>query len=145
MRIFSDVIETKGQEIYCFSYMDDIELKSLKSFLEIAEKNHYLPKVIKLFYNENTLTFTPSELYDIIDDAVSINDNELAVLNKFKVGGFDIFDALLNYLFRIFIRFGENHVYTFKPTIIEPVREQLKDIISVLFSEYLVNDLYGQR
>lgn len=143
MKIFSNVIENRGREIYCSSWIDDKELESLKSFLEIAERNHYLPKVIKLNYDIYVLTFELPELYEIIDNTVNINDDELYVLNKFKVGGFDIFETILDYLFEIFVRFEENHVFTFKPIIIEPVREQLKDIICVLFSENLVKELYG--
>lgn len=145
MKIFSDFIENRGLEIYCLSWMDDEELESLKSFLKIAEINHYLPKIIKLDYDYRTLTFEPCEIYEIIDNVININDNELRVLCKFNVNGFDIFESMLNYLFKMFIEFGEDHVYTFKPTIIEPVRKQLEDIIRVLYSDYLVNDLYGQR
>ena len=84
----------EGDVFFC-SIESEERLKKLKDLIDLYVELDLLPSSIEMYWGTNEFfDFTPEELKQFIDDAKDISEEECAVLNKFNVRGFDIYDRI---------------------------------------------------
>lgn len=84
----------EGDVFFC-SIESEERLKKLKDLIDLYVELDLLPSSIEMYWGTNEFfDFTPEELKQFIDNAKDISEEECAVLNKFNVRGFDIYDRI---------------------------------------------------
>lgn len=96
MKIYIDNIDwaDEGNVFFC-SIESEERLKKLRDLIDLYVELDLLPPSIEMYWGTNEFfDFTPEELKQFIDNAKDISEEECAVLNKFNVRGFDIYDRI---------------------------------------------------
>lgn len=96
MKIYIDSIDwaDEGNVFFC-SIESEERLKKLRDLIDLYVELDLLPPSIEMYWGTNEFfDFTPEELKQFIDNAKDISEEECAVLNKFNVRGFDIYDRI---------------------------------------------------
>lgn len=96
MKIYIDNIDwaDEGNVFFC-SIESEERLKKLRDLIDLYVELDLLPPSIEIYWGTNEFfDFTPEELKQFIDNAKDISEEECAVLNKFNVRGFDIYDRI---------------------------------------------------
>lgn len=96
MKIYIDNIDwaDEGDVFFC-SIESEERLKKLRDLIDLYVELDLLPPSIEMYWGTNEFfDFTPEELKQFIDNAKDISEEECAVLNKFNVRGFDIYDRI---------------------------------------------------
>ena len=84
----------EGDVFFC-SIESGERLKKLRDLIDLYVELNLLPSSIEMYWGTNELfDFTPEDLKQFIDDAKDISAEECAVLEKFDVSGFDIYDRI---------------------------------------------------
>ena len=84
----------EGDVFFC-SIESEERLKKLRDLIDLYVELNLLPSSIEMYWGTNEyFDFTPEDLKQFIDDAKDISAEECAVLNKFDVSGFDIYDRI---------------------------------------------------
>ena len=84
----------EGDVFFC-SVESEERLKKLKDLLDLYVELDLLPPSTEMYWGTNEcFEFTPEDLKQFIDDAKDISAEEYAVLEKFDVSGFDIYDRI---------------------------------------------------
>ena len=84
----------EGDVFFC-SVESNERLKKLRDLLDLYVELNLLPSRVEMYWGTNEFfDFTPEELKQFIDDAIDISEEELAVLNKFGIAGFDIYERI---------------------------------------------------
>lgn len=79
-------------DVFFFSTEDEERLKAMRELIGIYSELDLLPHRIEMYWGTNeSFDFSAEDLNGFIDNAVEVSDEEIAVFNKFKVSGFDIF------------------------------------------------------
>ena len=96
MKIYARNIDwtDEGNAFFC-SVESNERLKKLRDLLDLYVELNLLPSRVEMYWGTNEFFyFTPEELKQFIDDAIDISEEELAVLNKFGIAGFDIYERI---------------------------------------------------
>lgn len=96
MKIYARNIDwtDEGYGFFC-SIESEERLKKLRDLIDLYVELDLLPPSIEMYWGTNEFfDFTPEELKQFIDDAIDISEEELAVLNKFGIAGFDIYERI---------------------------------------------------
>lgn len=96
MKIYIDNIDwaDEGDVFFC-SIESEERLKKLRDLIDLYVELDLLPPSIEMYWGTNEFfDFTPEELKQFIDNAKDISEEECAVLNKFNVRGFDIYNRI---------------------------------------------------
>lgn len=96
MKIYIDNIDwaDEGNVFFC-SVESEERLRKLRDLIDLYVELDLLPPSIEMYWGTNEFfDFTPEELKQFIDNAKDISEEECAVLNKFNVRGFDIYDRI---------------------------------------------------
>ena len=84
----------EGDVFFC-SIESEERLKKLRDLIDLYVELNLLPSSIEMYWGTNEFfDFTPEDLKQFIDDAKDISAEECAVLDKFDVSGFDIYDRI---------------------------------------------------
>ena len=84
----------EGDVFFC-SVESEERLKKLRDLLDLYVKLNLLPSSIEMYWGTNEFfNFTPEDFKQFIDSAKDISEEECAVLNKFNVRGFDIYERI---------------------------------------------------
>lgn len=84
----------EGDIFFC-SIESEERLKKLRDLIDLYVELNLLPSSIEMYWGTNEFfDFTPEDLKQFIDDAKDISAEECAVLEKFNVSGFDIYDRI---------------------------------------------------
>ena len=84
----------EGDVFFC-SIESEERLKKLRDLIDLYVELNLLPPSIEMYWGTNEFfDFTPEELKQFIDNAKDISEEECAVLNKFNVRGFDIYNMI---------------------------------------------------
>lgn len=84
----------EGDVFFC-SIESEERLKKLRDLIDLYVELDLFPSSIEMYWGTNEFfDFTPEELKQFIDDAIDISEEELAVLNKFGIAGFDIYERI---------------------------------------------------
>ena len=79
----------EGDVFFC-SIESEERLKKLKNLIDLYVELNLLPSSIEMYWGTNEFfDFTPEDLKQFIDDAIDISEEELAVLIKLNITGFD--------------------------------------------------------
>lgn len=97
MKVFIDNINWADEgDIFCFSLIEEDKLKALKDLIE-ASGNTLDSIEITLYWGTNEcLDFDCCDILNLIDQAKDISQEELAVFNKFKVEGLDVYNKIID-------------------------------------------------
>ena len=84
----------EGNGFFC-SIANEERLKKLRDLIDLYVELNLFPSSIEMYWGTNEFfDFTPEDLKQFIDDAKDISAEECAVLEKFNVRGFDIYDRI---------------------------------------------------
>ena len=84
----------EGDIFFC-SIESEERLKKLRDLIDLYVELNLLPSSIEMYWGTNEFfDFTPEDFKQFIDDAKDISAEECAVLEKFDVSGFDIYDRI---------------------------------------------------
>ena len=84
----------EGDVFFC-SIESEERLKKLRDLIDLYVELDLLPPSTEMYWGTNEFfEFTPEDLKQFIDDAEDISAEEYAVLEKFDVSGFDIYDRI---------------------------------------------------
>ena len=84
----------EGDVFFC-SIESEERLKKLRDLIDLYVELDLLPPSTEMYWGTNEFfDFTPEDLKQFIDDAKDISAEECAVLKKFNVSGFDIYDRI---------------------------------------------------
>lgn len=92
-------------DVFFFSIESEDRLKSAASIIELFLKYSILEmnEGIGLHWRSNKyFSFETSDFLHFIDNAKDISEEEIAVFEKFNVGGFDIYELIIEELKNIF-------------------------------------------
>lgn len=118
----------EGDVFFC-SIESEERLNKLRDLLNLYARLNLLPSSIDMYWGTNEFfDFTIEDLKQFIDDAIDISEEELAVLIKLNITGFDIFKNI------------EWNLANLGPTginedITEDDIKKIKDLYLELFSE----------
>ena len=127
----------EGDVFFC-SVESEERLKKLKDLIDLYVELNLLPSSIEMYWGTNEcFEFTPEDLKQFIDDAKDISAEEYAVLEKFDVSGFDIYDCIYYYLsYGCLVSYeGINENMT------EDKMKKIKNLYIELFSEECWEDI----
>ena len=96
MKIYIDNIDwaDEGDVFFC-SIESEERLKKLRDLIDLYVELDLLPPSIEMYWGTNEFfDFTPEDFKQFIDNAKDISEEECAVLNKFNVRGFDIYNRI---------------------------------------------------
>lgn len=103
--------------IFFFSLTKDEKLQAIKELLQICEEFDLISYDTFNFYwgtNQN-FEFNLEDIDRFINDAVTITDDELSVLYKFNIHGFDIYErieyAILDMIYQNCNEFSKDELY----------------------------------
>ena len=84
----------EGNGFFC-SIANEERLKKLRDLIDLYVELNLLSPSIEMYWGTNEFfDFTPEDLKQFIDDAKDISTEEYAILKKFNVKGFDIYDKI---------------------------------------------------
>ena len=84
----------EGDIFFC-SIESEERLKKLRDLIDLYVELNLLPSSIEMYWGTNEcFEFTPEDLKQFIDDAKDISAEECAVLDKFHIEGFDIYERI---------------------------------------------------
>lgn len=84
----------EGDVFFC-SIESGERLKKLRDLIDLYVELDLLPPSTEMYWGTNEFfEFTPEDLKQFIDDAEDISAEECAVLEKFDVSGFDIYERI---------------------------------------------------
>ena len=84
----------EGDVFFC-SIESEERLKKLRDLIDLYVELNLLPSSIEMYWGTNEFfDFTPEDFKQFIDIAKDISEEEYAVLKKFNVSGFDIYDRI---------------------------------------------------
>ena len=84
----------EGDVFFC-SVESEERLKKLRDLIDLYVELDLLPPSTEMYWGTNEFfEFTPEDFKQFIDDAKDISAEECAVLDKFDVSGFDIYDRI---------------------------------------------------
>ena len=84
----------EGDVFFC-SIASEERLKKLRDLIDLYVELNLLPPSIEMYWGTNEFfDFTSEDLKQFIDNAKDISAEECAVLNKFHVKGFDIYERI---------------------------------------------------
>lgn len=84
----------EGDIFFC-SIESEERLKKLRDLIDLYVELDLLPPSTEMYWGTNEFfEFTPEDLKQFIDDAEDISAEECAVLEKFDVSGFDIYERI---------------------------------------------------
>lgn len=84
----------EGDIFFC-SIESEERLKKLRDLIDLYVELNLFPSSIDMYWGTNEFfDFTPEDFKQFIDDAEDISAEECAVLEKFNVRGFDIYDRI---------------------------------------------------
>ena len=84
----------EGDIFFC-SIESEERLKKVRDLIDLYVELKLLPSSIEMYWGTNEFfDFTPEDLKQFIDNAKDISEEEYAVLKKFNVRGFDIYDMI---------------------------------------------------
>ena len=135
----------EGDVFFC-SVESNERLKKLRDLLDLYVELNLLPSRVEMYWGTNEFfDFTPEELKQFIDDAIDISEEELAVLNKFGIAGFDIYERIEDELSDVCLisykginkNMTEEGMIKIKNLYIELFSEEYWKDIEKRFNEYL--------
>lgn len=86
--------DDEGDVFFC-SIKSEERLRKLRDLIDLYVELDLLPSRVDMYWRTNEFfCFTPEELKQFIDNAKDISEEECAVLNKFNVRGFNIYDRI---------------------------------------------------
>lgn len=84
----------EGDVFFC-SIESEERLKKLRDLIDLYVELNLLPSSIEMYWGTNEFfDFTPEDFKQFIDSAKDISEEEYAVLKKFNISGFDIYDMI---------------------------------------------------
>ena len=84
----------EGDVFFCSTESEE-RLKKFRDLIDLYVELDLLPPSTEMYWGTNEFfNFTPEDLKQFIDDAKDISAEECAVLEKFDVSGFDIYDRI---------------------------------------------------
>lgn len=84
----------EGDVFFC-SIESEERLKKLRDLIDLYVELDLLPPSTEMYWGTNEFfDFIPEDLKQFIDDAKDISAEECAVLKKFNISGFDIYDRI---------------------------------------------------
>ena len=84
----------EGDVFFC-SIESEERLKKLRDLIDLYVELDLLPPSTEMYWGTNEFfEFTPEDFKQFIDDAKDISAEECAILEKFNVRGFDIYDRI---------------------------------------------------
>lgn len=132
----------EGDVFFC-SIRSEERLKKLRDLIDLYVELDLFPESIQIYWGTNeSFDFTPEELKQFIDDAVDISEEELGVLSKFDICGFDIYyhieeelreGVLFEYGFRTYGLANEN----ISRETLDRIKDPYIDLFSEEFWEYV--------
>lgn len=119
-------------DIFFCSIESEERLKKLRDLIDLYVELDLLPSLTVMYWGmDEFFDFTPEDLKQFIDDAENISEEECAVLNKFHVKGFDIYDRIEYELsYRCLISYEE-----INENMTEDKMKKIKNPYIELFSE----------
>lgn len=82
-------------DVFFFSVKSEENLKALRELVDIYWDLGMLDDGTEMYWGSNEwFDFDANDYREFIDGAVDITEEELAVFDKFGVGGFDIYDRI---------------------------------------------------
>lgn len=127
----------EGDVFFC-SIESEERLKKLRDLIDLYVELDLLPPSTEMYWGTNEFfEFTPKDLKQFIDDAEDISAEECAVLNKFHVKGFDIYE-------RIEEELSDGCLISFKginENMTEDKMKKIKNLYIELFSEEYWKDI----
>ena len=96
MKVYIDNMDwaDEGNIFFC-SIESEERLKKLRDLIDLYVELNLLPSSIEMYWGTNEFfDFTPEDFKQFIDDAKDISAEECAILEKFNVRGFDIYDRI---------------------------------------------------
>lgn len=84
----------EGDVFFC-SIESEERLKKLRDLIDLYVELNLLPSSIEMYWGTNEFfDFTPEDFKQFIDSAKDISEEECAVLDKFYIKGFDIYERI---------------------------------------------------
>lgn len=84
-------------DIFFFSIESEENLQLMKELIKVLEKLDLFDNEIGMYWGTNeSFSFNSADFIRFIEGAEDISEEELAVFNKFKVSGFDIYERILD-------------------------------------------------
>lgn len=127
----------EGDVFFC-SVESEERLKKLRDLIDLYVELDLLPPSTEMYWGTNEFfEFTSKDLKQFIDDAEDISAEECAVLNKFHVKGFDIYE-------RIEEELSDGCLISFKginENMTEDKMKKIKNLYIELFSEEYWKDI----
>lgn len=83
--------------IFFFSIESEENLQLMKELINVLKELDLFYDDIEMYWGTNEFfAFDAEDFLRFIEDAEDISEEELAVFNKFKVSGFDIYERILD-------------------------------------------------
>lgn len=87
-------------DVFFFSVESEGTLKLMKELIEIIAELDLLPFEVEMYWGTNEqFYFDKDDLINFIDEAEDITNDELEVLKKFGISGFNIYDRIINLIY----------------------------------------------
>lgn len=127
----------EGDVFFC-SIESEERLKKLRDLIDLYVELDLFPSSIEIYWGTNEFfDFTSEDFKNFIDDAEDISDEECAVLNKFNIRGFDIYE-------RIEEELSQGCLTSYKginKNMTEDKMKKIKNLYIELFSEEYWEDI----
>lgn len=87
-------------DIFFFSVESERTLELIKELIEILSELDLLPLEVEMYWGTNEqFYFDKDDLLNFIDEAEDITNDELEVLRKFGISGFNIYDRIIDLIY----------------------------------------------
>lgn len=87
-------------DIFFFSVESERTLELMKELIEILSEFDLLPFEVEMYWGTNEqFYFDKDDLLNFIDEAEDITNDELEVLRKFGISGFNIYDRIIDLIY----------------------------------------------
>lgn len=129
-------------DVFIFSIITDEKLKKIREFLENCEKLGVVGpgEVMEVSWGSNEwFDLTPEDFHVFLDDAVDIPDEDVRVLEKWGIAGFDIYEGIISALiFAVRKWSGNKWEFPVNPKLIKPwiVELQGEEMWDYIWSQY---------
>lgn len=122
-------------DIFLLSIIEDSKLESLRRIVYLLKS--YFPEDIEIHWGSNeSFTFSYERIIDMLESAEDISEEKLEVLIKFDIGGIDIYDRLIDWLWsHIFYYYDHETEQLETIQMTKAMQEAIKDDFINIFSE----------
>lgn len=122
-------------DIFLLSIIEDSKLESLRRIVYLLKS--YFPEDIEIYWGSNeSFIFSYERIIDMLESAEDISEEELKVLIKFDLGGIDIYDRLIDWLWSHIFYYWDYETKQLKTIqMTKTMQEAIKDDFINIFSE----------